>query len=314
MLPRRAAVILLLLAAPASPGAGRGAVRPEPPPTAADSLAAVRAEGFDERIARGLLEHDAIDEASGLAASRLNPGVLWTHNDSGDEPRLFALDAAGRHLGVYRLRGAEARDWEDLTVGPGPLPGRQYLYVADIGDNLARHGIKVVYRVPEPVVRPDQEPIESWLGGVEALRFRYPDGRRDAEALMVDPLTRDLIVISKRESRVRVYVAPFPQPTDSLPTLTFAGALPFTRVTAADCSADGSEVLVKTYGRIRYWVRGPGESLAAALMRPAHVVPYRYEPQGEAVAWAFDGSGYYTLSEEKDRVPAVLYFYPRSER
>lgn len=313
-MPRLATVaILLLLAAAGPPGTAGGAMRPEAAPTAADSLAALRAASFGDRVTRGLLEHDAIDEASGLAASRLNPGVLWTLNDSGDEPRLFALDAAGRHLGVYRLLGAEARDWEDLAVGPGPLPGRQYLYVGEIGDNRARRETKIVYRLPEPVVRPDQAPIETWLGGVETLRFRYPDGKRDAEALMVDPLTGDLYVISKREAQSRVYVAPFPQLPDSLLTLTFAGALPFNMVTAADCSADGTEVLVKTYRRVRYWVRAPGESLAETLARRGRMVPYHGEPQGESVAWAHDGSGYYTLSEEKDRIPAFLYFYPRSE-
>ncbi|MBN2170133.1 MAG: hypothetical protein JW819_02290 [Candidatus Krumholzibacteriota bacterium] len=313
MLRRLAVLSLLLLATAGSFGAARGAVRPEPPTTAADSLAAARAARFGERVTRGLVQLRDIDEASGLAASRQNPGVLWTLNDSGDEPRLFALDTTGRHLGVYHLLGADARDWEDLAVGPGPLPGRQYIYVGEIGDNRARHETKVVYRVPEPVVRADQAPIETWIGGVEALRFRYPDGRRDAEALMADPLTGDLYIISKREAQARIYRAPCPQAPDSLLTLTFAGTLPFNLVTAADCSADGGEVLVKTYGHIRYWVRGPGESLAETLARPGRMVPYRQEPQGESVAWAPDGSGYYTLSEEKDGVPAFLYFYPRSE-
>ncbi len=268
---------------------------------------------FGERELAGHLADDRVDEASGLAASRRNPGVLWTHNDSGDKPRLFALDAKGRHLGVYTLLGAEARDWEDIALGPGPEPRLHYLYVADCGDNKARHDVKVIYRLPEPVVRADQAPIESALGGVEAIHFRYPDGPRDAETLMVDPATADLYVISKREQAVRVYRAAFPQLTDAVITLEALGKLPLNGVTAGDISADANEVLVKTYEAVHYWPRLPGQDLGEALQEPPRRLPYYPEPQGEAIAWHPAAGGYYTLSEERESIPAMLYFYPRLE-
>jgi hypothetical protein len=41
--------------------------------------------------------------------------------------------------------------------------------------------------------------------------FQYPDGSRDAETLLLDPLTKDIYVISKREFEdIRVYRAPYP--------------------------------------------------------------------------------------------------------
>lgn len=266
---------------------------------------------FGERQLAGHLANDQVDEASGLAASRRNPDVLWTHNDSGDAPRLFALDATGRHLGVYTLIGAEARDWEDIAIGPGPEPRLDYLYVGDFGDNKARHDVKVIYRLPEPVVRRDQTAIESALGGVEAIHFRYPDGPRDAETLIVDPATADIYVISKREQAVHVYRAPFPQITDAVITLEAHGKLPLNDVTAGDINAAANEVLLKTYATVHYWPRLPGQDLAEALQGTPQRLPYFPEPQGEAIAWHPEAEGYYTLSEEREGIPAMLYFYPR---
>ncbi|MCH8980718.1 hypothetical protein IH922_01720, partial [candidate division KSB1 bacterium] len=159
---------------------------------------------FGDRLDLGLINNDSLNEVSGLAASRKNSNVLWTHNDSGDENRVFAIDANGKHLGTFLIEGAEARDWEDIAVGPGPIAGKQYLYIGDIGDNLSQFEIKHIYRVMEPEVNCDQPPLDATLSGVEAISFQYPDGKRDAETLMVDPLTKDIYIVSKRESNVRV--------------------------------------------------------------------------------------------------------------
>ncbi len=268
---------------------------------------------FGDRELAGLLAEDAIDEASGLAVSRLNPGVLWTHNDSGGKPRLFALNEKGEHLGIYELLGARARDWEDMAVGPGPVPGRHYLYVADCGDNKARYDLKTIYRLPEPRLRPDQPPIKSALSGVEAIRYRYPDGPRDAETLIVDPATADIYIVSKREQSVHLYRAAFPQDTDTVITLELLGRLALHDVTAGDVSADANEVLLKNYGAVFYWQRHPDQDLGSALLEKPRRLPYYPEPQGESIAWRADGKGYFTLSEERDGIPAMLYYYPRLE-
>ena len=77
----------------------------------------------------------AINESSGLVASRTNSGAYWTHNDSGGGPFIYALDTNGETLGTFRVNGATNRDWEDIAAGPGPQHGRSYLYIGDIGDN-----------------------------------------------------------------------------------------------------------------------------------------------------------------------------------
>jgi hypothetical protein len=264
-----------------------------------------------ERQNLGRLEHDPIDEASGMAASRQNPGVIWTLNDSGGGPKVYALDLKGRHLGAYKVLDARNRDWEDMAIGPGPEEGRHYLYIADIGDNNAKHEVKTVYRVPEPVVRANQSPQKSALGGAEALRFRYPDGKRDAETLMIDPRTKDLYIISKREDRVLCYRAAYPQSTSEVTSMELLGPLMLYNVTAGDISPSGGEILLKAYSTIKYWRVAEGATIWETLQGESKRLPYEVEPQGESIAWAADESGYFTVSEERDGIPAYLYFYPR---
>ena len=100
----------------------------------------------------GVVESEMVQEASGLAASRKNAGVLWVHNDSGDVPRIYAMSTGGKHLGAYMLGGVYASDMEDVAIGPGPDPNVDYLYVGDIGDNTETRNTVAIYRVAEPAV------------------------------------------------------------------------------------------------------------------------------------------------------------------
>ncbi|MDQ4068195.1 MAG: hypothetical protein M3203_01750, partial [Actinomycetota bacterium] len=130
----------------AGDGPGRGDDDPlgDPPPTPPAP------SGYQPPVVLGRIADRAVRESSGLAASRRNPGLLWTHNDSNDEPFLYCLDLQGRSCGTWRVTGAEAFDWEGMAAGPGPRAGEPYLYVGDIGDNLDQRPEIVVYRVPEP--------------------------------------------------------------------------------------------------------------------------------------------------------------------
>jgi hypothetical protein len=267
---------------------------------------------FGNRIDLGLIEYDQINEASGIAASRKNPGVLWTHNDSGDPNRVFAFNNHGQHLGVYYIDGAGARDWEDMTVGPGPDSGKQYLYIGDIGDNIAQFDIKYIYRVPEPDVDSNQTPIVTTLYGTEVIAFKYPDGIHNAETLMLDPLNKDIYIVSRSLSSSKVYRAPYPQSTTDTLLLEYKITLDSTRYTGGDISPSGFEILIKTYFNIFYWYREPEQELWEALAVEPIIVPYIWESQGEAVGCEpKEFGGYYTISEERLAIPAHLYFYPR---
>jgi len=262
-------------------------------------------ELFKSAESKGEIENRVINEASGIAASINQPDLLWTHNDSGDSARLFLINQAGASVGQYYLQGAQNRDWEDIATGPGPIDERSYIYVGDIGDNRARYEIKTIYRIEEPTSSSAQE-----ITTFDTIRFRYPDGKRDAESLFVDPQTKDIYILSKREDKIGVYVARYPQSITDVITLEKLSTIPYHNTVAADISADGQEILLKTYSKVYYWKRN-NKSINDTLNSPPVPIPYQVEPQGEAIAWLKDGSGFFTLSEKRIMVDPVLYFYAR---
>ena len=262
-----------------------------------------------QRIDMGKIENDLLSEASGLAASAKNPGVLWIHNDSGDTNRIFAMSITGRHLGIYYLDDMKARDWEDIAVAPGPVKGKSYLYLADTGDNDAKHLMKRIYRFEEPKVDTSQTAVDTVLASIDVITFQYPDGKRDAEGLMVDPLSADIYIVSKREQQSRLYRMPFPQSVSDISTAEFFTQLPFRNVTACDISPNGEGILIKNYKHVYFWKRDSQLSVVEVVQNPPVELPYIVESQGEAICWSRDGGGYYTTSEENEE-EAHIYYYP----
>jgi hypothetical protein len=266
---------------------------------------------FGSRIDSGIITEHTIDEASGIAASQRNPGILWTHNDSGGEGKLYALGADGSFRCDFLLAGIKNRDWEDIAVGPGPQTGVSYLYIGEIGDNNSKYPFTYIYRFPEPTVPTDGAPVHGTISTVATITVRYPESSRDAETLMVDPKTRDIWIISKREKAVRVYKAAYPQNVTTPITLEFILELPVLQACGGDIASNGATILVKNYLTIYYWRRDEKDTIETALARPASTLPYIPEAQGEAVCWDYKGEGYYTISEQKNNEPVHLYYYPR---
>jgi hypothetical protein len=244
----------------------------------------------------GRVTAPAATELSGLARSASQPGVLWSHNDSGDRPRLLALRTDGSLIASLDVPGAEAVDWEDLAVGPGGD-----LLVADIGDNDAQRASVDVYRIPEPRLAAGA----SATAPATRLRLTYPDGAHDAETLLADRRTGELVIVTKAFSgRSGVYAARVPaRGTPATATLRRAGSLELGLgglATAGDVSADGRTVAVRTYTTLSAWSRRPGRSLAATLAggRPCTgEVRLGGEGQGESLALAADGRSFFTVPE-----------------
>lgn len=245
-------------------------------------------------------------EASGLVASIANPGCLWSHNDGRNPAEIFLIDEKANVVMTCKLKNVFNRDWEDITVGSGPEKGINYLYVADIGDNDAVYSYKILYRIREPEFNTEKTEIEK----IDKLVFELPDGPRDSEAIMIDPLTNYFYIITKREDSVGLYEI---KPTTESDTLQveIVGKLPFTNIVAANISFDGSEVLLKTYRDIYYWKRIENEPIPSLLKRKPIKINYEPEPQGEAIAWKLDGSGFYTISESPLWMGGNLFFYKR---
>ena len=247
----------------------------------------------------GRLESAALDEASGLVASRSNTDVLWANNDSGDTPRLFALATTGRHLGTYSLATATARDWEDIAIAR--VDGRDMLYAADIGDNDRLHATVTVYRAPEPTVAADQTPVDLTLTEVESFELQYPDGPHNAETLIIDPISLDLYIVTKVASgAAQVFRGAAPLSTSVTTTLEQVATLPApisVLITGGDVTVDGSAVYLRTYGAVRSWPRLPATPLWNAFLALPCEQPSPAETQGESLALAPDGTGFYTVSE-----------------
>jgi hypothetical protein len=255
---------------------------------AALAAAVLLAGGYDDGR---LLLHFAdprITESSGLVAgSRSN--LLFTHNDSGDVARFFAVDRTGRTRAVYRLRGVQARDWEDISRGPG-----QTLWLADIGDNSStRDRGLLVHRVAEPT-----------LGGPTTLtpttyRLRYDDGPKDAEALVVTPAGRPLIVAKTMGSTAGVYAPDLPlRPGGVVNPLHLVAEVHVPLVTGGDISPDGRRLVLRNYSAAYEWDIS-GVDVIAALSDDPERIPLPASEQGEGIAYSRDGRSLLTSSEGK---------------
>ncbi|MCW3002199.1 MAG: hypothetical protein JWQ20_1497 [Conexibacter sp.] len=245
--------------------------------------------------ATGRVSAPEATEISGLVRSTAQPGVLWAHNDSGDRARLFALRTDGSLIASLDVEGAEAVDWEDAAAGPGGS-----LLLADVGDNGAARESVDVYRIPEPELS-SNPPV---AGPATRLRLRYPDGPHDAETLLADRSTGELVIVTKQlDGRSGVYTAQAPAAgTAANQTLRRTGTLRLglgSLATAGDVSADGRTVVVRTYGNLYAWTRRPGATLAATLKRPpcAGRTSLASEGQGESMAISRDGRSFVTIPE-----------------
>jgi hypothetical protein len=236
------------------------------------------------------LRDQRIHESSGLALSRRHQAVLWTHNDSGDDPRLYAVGAEGRTLATLTLAGVEARDWEALATGRDDR-GRPALFVGDIGDNQGLWAEVLVYRVPEPARLGDATvPVARY-------RLRYADGSRDAEALLVDPRSNRLYVATKDPAAGGLYRAPSPLRTDQVNVLRRVARVP-PAVTDGAFTPDGRAFVLRDYQAAYVYT-------AAGRRVGAFELPLQF--QGESITVTADSRSVLAGSEGPDsevwRVP-----------
>jgi hypothetical protein len=238
-----------------------------------------------------------INEASGIAASKINPGTIWVQEDSGNPPQLKLLSVDGNTLKKIHIKNASNRDWEDMALSGNTI------YIADIGDNAQVFPTYNIYTFPEPAM------IVDTIMTVDTIRFRYPDGAHDAEAFLIDPATKDIFIITKRDFPARVYKLPYPYAP--LSTLSLAGNIPLLAVTGAAISQDGKEILVRTYTSILYYKREAGKTIYESLLSAYKSLPHQPEPMGEAISFSIDNTGFFTLSEKGSAAAVSLYFYKK---
>jgi hypothetical protein len=178
------------------------------------------------------LKEKKLVEVSGLATSVNNPGMMWTINDSGNDPEVFLIDLETNIKQKYTLTGIANRDWEDIAVGPGPDPSKSYVYVAEIGDNMAIYGYKHIYRFEEPVLGTKQKDVA--IANFDTITFSLSDSKRDTEALLIDRKTKDRYVVSKWSDPVYVYKISYPYSTRDTTVASQVGSLPYSKIVAGE--------------------------------------------------------------------------------
>lgn len=270
--PRRASLLaVLLVATPAAP------VQERTP-----SLA--------ERT--GFFRSPRVAESSGVAVSRRYPGVLWTHNDSGNEAVVYATNLAGEDLGRYTVPGAKNDDWEDVALAPCPGQTHPCWYLADTGDNNEHRKHAGLYLVPEPDQPPtpagDRAPARVAPRGRHVV-IRYPDRPRDVEALWVNPDGSVELVTKGTSGPILRYLIPAAGLTGNAVTPDLVDTLPIVPrraigrlVTGAAISPSGNRVVIRTYTELYFFHRQDDRHLSPEG-GPCWLGAL--QPQGEGVAF-----------------------------
>ena len=268
----------------------------------------------------GWLDAGKLDEASGLQASFSYPGDFFTHNDSG-KSSVFVIDTTGNDLGRFDIEPAKNKDWEDITTVP--VGDGHWIVAGDIGDNFAKREYITLYFAEEPT--PDGNGRYS---GEQLLQHRldltYPDGPRDCESMSYDPISKQILLLSKRDKPARLYAVDLETAlNESEAELKFLGAIwafrPPTiadrvkwggrtdwisQPTGFDISGDGSEAAIISYRSLYHFRRQADEDWITALQRRPTEVVGPPAPQNEAVAYSLDGEYIYVTTE---KLPAPIF-------
>jgi hypothetical protein len=262
-----------------------------------------------------------IREASGLAPSRLSPGILWTHNDSGGEPVLYAVSAVNASFrGQLRFLGVPNEDWED--VNSFDLAGKAWLVAGDVGDNLSRRSQVVLHFVPEPDPALLDPKKELACPPSYSIHLVYEDGPRDCESVAVDPKERAVYLLSKRDPVPRLYRLPLTPASKDHPAIArLVGKVPHLpqpvglqwimptatgavrgEPTAMAFSSEGTLALVLTYGDLLLFERETDQSWAEVLGQRPLKLPPHHLPQAEGACFSADGLHVFVVSEGTQRL------------
>lgn len=256
------------------------------------------------------IEDDAIDESSGIVASRANPNVFWTHNDSGDGAFLYAFNKMGKKLGVWQIAGAKNVDWEDIAAYTDKQTGINYLYVGDIGNNNLSRNEAVIYKIVEPkIVSTDVKTSKknpSLIEKAQKIIVEYPDVRHDAETLLVNPANADIYILSKNfVGPADIYKLAAPYQFDKKQRLARIGEIAVPSLTkglltGGDISSDGKRLILSDYfAGYEYVLPDGAKNFDEIWKTRPDKIDLGERAQGEGVCYSLDGTAIYSTSEKK---------------
>jgi len=234
----------------------------------------------------GTITHAPIRESSGVVASRRFHGVIWTHNDKGNSPSLYAIDKNGKLLAEY-LVAAVNDDWEDIA-----LDDQGRLYIGKIGNNKARKDRIEVLRLAEP--NPSNRAADPETLDVErTYLLSFPDQPFDCEALFIHQ--GHGYVISKQFNNAPAGLYRFPLERGHNLRLEKVADLPIRgQVTSADLSSDGKQLAILTYGTL-YTFQIDGDINRLATTKPTTTPA----PAGKTEGICFTADGLLMTAESR---------------
>lgn len=259
-----------------------------------------------------IIRDPRINESSGIAISRENPGDLWLHNDSGDDANLFLVRRNGTTRAVVQLESVRPFDWEDMCSFRAD--GTSWLLIADVGDNAIKRGtgdrsggktscrllLVKERRFPAAASRDEGHPELTATWPVHAeMEFSFSDGPRNCESVAVDTTKNEILLISKSQPldcglyriSLQLESGKFAATAELLTKLS----IPF--ATGMDISTDGRRmVVVSPFGGIVV-DREETETWEDACRRSPVVVELPRRRQGETVCFELDGQTVLTNSE-----------------
>ena len=190
----------------------------------------------------GQIQSKAIKESSGIIASRKNPGILWTHNDQGSKPLLFAISRAGLLMGQFQIN-VPNNDWEDIATD-----SEGHLYIGGIGNNDLLKTELRVYQVSEPEIIAGSPVKPGRLAVNTVWKLRFAGKPFDCESLFIHAGRG--YVIDKLPNSKESHLFSFPlSPSGGTVILEQLAVLPINHpVTGADISVDGKSLAVISKG------------------------------------------------------------------
>ena len=258
----------------------------------------------------GTIKIAEITEGSGLAASRCQPNVFWTHNDSGDDAFVFALNDKGEKLGTFKIEGAKNRDWEDIAAFKA-ASGECFLYIGDIGNNARVRNELRIFRVTEPKVSGAdanssvKNPVK--VAGAQKIIVDYPGLPRDAETLLVHPQTGDIYILTKQligAAGVYKLSKDYNLAKENRLTKIAELSVPATPggfLTGGSIAGDGKHVVICDYfNAYELVLPETARNFDEIWKQKPSVIELGKREQGEAVTYSADGEAIYATSEKEN--------------
>jgi hypothetical protein len=231
------------------------------------------------------MDSPEINESSGIVKSRQYPDIFWTHNDSDDSARIFAIRGNGKLVGIVEVVGAKHVDWEDIAMGESGE-----IYICDIGDNRKNRDDLAIYLIPEPDPKTDKK-----ISVTRKISFHYQIPRSNnpahfnAEACFF--VFGNLYILTKEHFHTELYRIDLSKEeaiAERVSTLAISG-----RVTGADVTPDGKTLAVLTYLGIHLFEKPKGSD---NYLVGAHKILDQFFGQTEGIA--FDNGALVITNEE----------------